>query len=287
MLLHNSLLKAIGTIIRKHHMSSLVTVGAKFCDKYLSYYWNQKHYNMNNNGELLLLKTLATHWHRSLNDPVTVFDVGANTGIYTRLAQKTFHNSVIHCFEIVPDTRVTLEANLLGSNNIIINNYGLSNTNTSLLIGYNDKNDTQAREVSSLSTPRHTIDGQVRTGDSYVSKQNIKFIDLLKIDTEGHEIAILEGFKQALDGNKIRVIQFEYGTTWIAPKRFIQEAYAILEPTGFQIGRLYPNGVFFKPYNRLEDEHFRMGNYIAIHQTESSLIQILNLNNSGSKLKIN
>ena len=154
MSLHNAFFKAIGTIIREHHMNSLVTFGAKVCNKYLSYYWNQKHYNMNNNGELLLLKTLASYWHRSSNRPITVFDVGANTGTYAQLVQKTFHNSVIHCFEIVPDTRVTLETNLLGSNNIIINDYGLSNTETSLLIGYNNKSDTQAREVSPLSVPQ-------------------------------------------------------------------------------------------------------------------------------------
>ncbi|NJO15886.1 MAG: FkbM family methyltransferase [Thioploca sp.] len=279
-------LKAIGTVIRDHHMNSLVTVGAKFCDKYLSYYWNQKHYNMNKNGELFLLQTLVTYWHRSFSYPITVFDVGANIGTYTQLVRTNFQNSMIHCFEIVPDTYATLVANLSGSNNIVINGYGLSNRETFLSISCHGKNDTQAREASLLSEHQHkTIICPVKTGDEYVTSQNIGFIDLLKIDTEGHEMAILEGFSQTFFRNQIRVIQFEYGTTWIAPKRFLHEAYAILEPAGFQIGRLYPNGVFFKSYNRLEDDHFRMGNYVAIHQTEQSLIKALNLNNRGKKIK--
>jgi hypothetical protein len=117
-------------------------------------------------------------------------------------------------------------------------------------------------------------------------KRNMTRIDLLKIDTEGHEIAILEGFSKALHGSRISVIQFEYGTTWIAPRCFLHEAYTLLKPLGFSIGRLYPDGVFFKPYNRLEDDHFRMGNYVAVHEAYVPILTSLNLNPSFRTSKL-
>jgi hypothetical protein len=43
----------------------------------------------------------------------------------------------------------------------------------------------------------------------------------------------------------------------------LREAYQLLEPFGYTIGRLYPDGVDFKPYE-YQDDHFRMGNYVAI-----------------------
>jgi FkbM family methyltransferase len=194
---------------------------------------------------------------------------------------------VIHCFEIVPETCATLAANLGRFNNIVINEYGLSNSETVFSISCRGKNDTQARKMSSFTERRHeTITCQVKTGDWYVTHQNISSIDLLKIDTEGHEMAILEGFTHTFDSNRIRVVQFEYGTTWIPYQRFLHEAYAILGPAGFKIGRLYPNGVFFKPYSPFEDDRFRMGNYVAVHQTEQSLIKALNLNNRGRDRKL-
>ena len=96
-----------------------------------------------------------------------------------------------------------------------------------------------------------------------------------------HEIAVLQGFEKVLSETQIKVIQFEYGTTWIPPKQFLHEVYTMLEPLGYQIGRLYPDGVFFKPYDRIEDDHFRMGNYVAVHDKYMPIITSLNLNPSA------
>jgi len=123
------------------------------------------------------------------------------------------------------------------------------------------------------------IDCQVKTGEKYCRENNIEDIELLKIDTEGHEVPILEGFRNIL--HKIKTIQFEYGSTWILQKHFLWEAYELLEPAGFQIGRLYPNGVLFKSYERKKDEHFRMGNYVAVQKSNISIINALNINRSS------
>ncbi len=270
--------KAIGNFIRYHHTNSLIAKGARICDTYLFYYYNQKYWDMGKNGELLLLKTLTTHINSST---LTIFDVGSNKGDYVKTIRAVSPNSIVHCFEIVPGTRQALVHNLSEMDNIIVSDCGLSNTEGYLEIGYNNENDSQARVVSSLTEAKEIVKCKVQTGDVYCAQNNIEEIDLLKIDTEGHEISVLEGFKNILNDGKIRAIQFEYGTTWIAQRHFMYEAYNILEPAGFLIGRLYPDGVLFKHYNRKEDEHLRMGNCVAIHKTDMPLINALNLNPVG------
>jgi hypothetical protein len=39
-------------------------------------------------------------------------------------------------------------------------------------------------------------------------------------------------------------------------------AYDLQHSSGYVTGRLYPDGVDFKPYS-MWDDHFRMGNYVA------------------------
>jgi Methyltransferase FkbM domain len=109
------------------------------------------------------------------------------------------------------------------------------------------------------------VTGRVETGDEITKRLALPRIDLLKIDVEGHEIEVLSGFATVLASAVLQpqVIQFEYGVTWLPGRHNLLEAYRILEPFGYAIGRLYPDGVDFKPYT-FADDHFRMGNYIAV-----------------------
>jgi FkbM family methyltransferase len=275
MAVKKSLFKYLGNTIRSHHMNRAIAKGARICDIYLRYYYNQKFWDMERNGELLILRILASQQNGS-HHKMTIFDIGANKGEYVKTIRSVIHNSIIHCFEIVPDTRQTLIHNLAETDNLIVSDCGLSDKSGFLEIGFNKENDTEARVSSNLTGAKTVITCQVQTGDEYCQENNIEEIDLLKIDTEGHEIPILEGFTNTL--STIKVIQFEYGNTWIPHKHFLWEAYEILEPAGFLIGRIYPDGVLFKPYNQKEDEHLRMGNYVAVHKTNTSLINALNLN---------
>ena len=265
-----SIKRSIGNFISNHHASPIVDRGARLCSTYLSYYFNEKFWDMKNNGELLLLKSLAS------DKKMFIFDVGANKGDYVKTIRSVIPNSIIHCFEIVPRTRELLKSNLSNIKDVIIRSYGLSDKSGILEIGFNRENDTKARVSSNLIRAETIIECPVQTGDEYCQDNNIEAIDLLKIDTEGHEVPILEGFKNVL--SKIKAIQFEYGTTWITQKHFLWEAYELLEPAGFQIGRLYPDGVRFKPYDRKKDEHFRMGNYVAVQKSYISILNSLNLN---------
>jgi FkbM family methyltransferase len=192
--------KAVGAAIRNNHMTPTIAAGARLSRWFLYYYWNEQNWTMHSNGEMLLLRTLAAHW--SSSPSITVFDVGANKGSYTKLVRKTMPNSVVHCFEIIPRTRDSLTANLSGIEDVVISDYGLSNAETHLEVGFNYDDDSRARVTSTLLKMNEVIACKVQTGDQYLAERNIEAVDLLKIDTEGHEIAVLEGFRSALQEAK-------------------------------------------------------------------------------------
>ena len=50
---------------------------------------------------------------------------------------------------------------------------------------------------------------EVTTLSHFIKSKGVKSIDILKIDTEGHEFECLEGLFQSTIDSKVRVIQFE------------------------------------------------------------------------------
>jgi len=55
---------------------------------------------------------------------------------------------------------------------------------------------------------------EVKRADSYIKENNIKHIDFVKIDVEGHEEKVINGFGDSLD--IVNSIMFEFGGTWNA-----------------------------------------------------------------------
>jgi FkbM family methyltransferase len=268
----------LSQFIRYHVTWPVVRRVAKFSNWYLKAYWNEKFYDMEHNGELRLIK----YWSETIgtsHDASVVFDVGAHMGEYSLRLLSLKPSAQIHCFEIVPRVREMLQIQVAKHPNIIVNEFGLSDSNGPVTVTFFPDSLTEARIHSLRKGLKHEfIECLVRRGDDYVREHGISHIDLLKIDTEGHELFVLKGFRDTLRQQKIGVIQFEYGTTFLSSRSLLSDVYDLLEPFGFTIGRLYPQGVFFKNFELLKDECFRMGNYVAVHNNWRHLIDKCNLN---------
>lgn len=66
--------------------------------------------------------------------------------------------------------------------------------------------------------------------DNFCKKNKISKIDLLKIDTEGHELKVLEGASSMLKKGSISYIQFEFGGTMIDSRTFFIDIFSYLSP---------------------------------------------------------
>jgi FkbM family methyltransferase len=103
----------------------------------------------------------------------------------------------------------------------------------------------------------------ITTLDSYADQAGIDRIALVKIDTEGHDLAVLRGAQALFSKQRIWVSQFEYNHRWVYAHAFLRDAFELLQPMGYHLGKLTPKGVEFYPGWDAELETFVEGNYIA------------------------
>lgn len=207
-----------------------------------------------------------------LSNVQTIFDVGCNVGEWSRMARSLHPDSSIHMFEVVPQTFKKMLGNDVLDSNTHPNNFGLSATMGTIPMKIRADNDRVSTSVLSLRHDNSFIgEGLVVPGDTYCRVQNIQYIDYLKIDTEGHEYSVLEGFTQMFQQEKIGCIQFEYGYISVLTKKLLIDFYQLLTPHNFILGKITPEGVQFKDYH-LFDEDFKGPDYLAVHKSRQDII---------------
>jgi FkbM family methyltransferase len=101
------------------------------------------------------------------------------------------------------------------------------------------------------------------TLDAYAERADLDCISLVKIDAEGHDLAVLRGARGLFAARRISVAQFEYNHRWVYAHFFLRDAFDLLEPLGYRIGKLTPFGVEFYPRWDADLETFVEGNYVA------------------------
>ncbi len=111
------------------------------------------------------------------------------------------------------------------------NNFGLGEENKQLY--YYPKYQSFYDRINSckITDESNKILLNIKTGYDYVVKNNIKNIDFLKIDTEGYELKVLEGFGDFIEN--ISIIQFEYGGTFLDTNTKLIDVIKYLLEKGF------------------------------------------------------
>ena len=127
------------------------------------------------------------------NNPM-IFDVGAHKGQTSSHLCKLFPQSFIHAFEPSPYLFALIKKNLSKRKNIRCHNFALGQTDEKKHF----LPDLIPTYAVKLSKPKRTI-RQVypSVGSSeFCLFENISAIDLLKIDVEGNELAVLKGLQE-------------------------------------------------------------------------------------------
>jgi FkbM family methyltransferase len=267
----------IKDVVRRRHRNPLFRLCARTAEAYLRAHHNENHYRFSHNGERFVLETFKAVMG---GDKVVAFDVGAHFGLWTRAFLERFPEGCVHCFEIAPPTLEVLKGEVGKDPRVHINGVGLSAQSGTLSLQYS----ADVTTASTVHTPMlaqnwhfgyETMLVRVTTGDAYIAQANVDRLDILKVDTEGHDLSVLKGFAGRLADPGVPLIQFEHGFVHIPARSLLCDFYDLLKPLGYVIGRLHPRCVDFKDYDLCVDEQFRMGNYIAVHQTQAKLIAAL------------
>lgn len=96
-----------------------------------------------------------------------------------------------------------------------------------------------------------TIKVDCETVDRFCSGHSIDRLDLLKIDTEGHEVEVLDGAKETLLHRQVRFVFVEFETMLPVPGATggaLAPVAERLEPLGFRFVASYPVNMLHKPF---------------------------------------
>ncbi|GLI54154.1 FkbM family methyltransferase [Thermodesulfovibrio yellowstonii] len=99
--------------------------------------------------------------------------------------------------------------------------------------------------------------------DEYIEENNIKHIDFIKIDIEGHELKAFYGFGSYLNSDFIDYIQFEYGGANLDSHTSLMDIYKFFEERNFSIAKIMQKGLELRKYSPFM-ENFMYANYVAI-----------------------
>lgn len=198
----------------------------------------------------------------------TIFDVGANKGQFAKLTDEVFSGSgKIYSFEPGEFTYSELLRNTSYIKNIETYNFGFGSRSAEMYLNYDNKGSGLA-SVYERNLDHMGIDFdkkekiEIKKIDDFCEKNNIKNIDLLKIDVEGHEIEVLKGAEKMIAENKIKAIQFEFGGCNIDSRTYFHDFYLLLKDK-YSIYRILQDGLCeIKQYSELQ-EIFTTINYYA------------------------
>lgn len=106
----------------------------------------------------------------------------------------------------------------------------------------------------------------VVTLDSVIAEKDIRIVDFLKLDIEGHELFALRGTRRALAAGMIRALSFEFGSGNVNSRTYFRDFWDLLVPLGYELHRILPGGRTFRVAEYDEDlENFRgVTNYIGL-----------------------
>jgi FkbM family methyltransferase len=184
---------------------------------------------------MLDIERLSRVWDAPIR---TFFDIGANIGQTSSLALSSFREAQVFAFEPDPVTFPKLvqclgEHPRLGAYNIAISNASgtvpffryASSTLNSLIP------DAQYPMRRGVTAEKITVDCTTLT--KFCSANGIHRIDVLKIDTEGCDLPVLQGGEQLLSAGRVRFVYVEFND--MSPRK--GSTGGALTPIGDFLGR--------------------------------------------------
>lgn len=205
---------------------------------------------------LIDLKTIL-----KINRKLTLFDIGANHGQASLELVKAFPKSEIYSFEPDPDTYTGLVQVTKSYQEIKTFNIGFGHqkgrvqmninkgSGGNSILSVSDKISDSAFGDWTESIGQREV--EITTLDSFCIEQNINQLDLVKLDTQGYELKILEGANGTIIPSNTKAIFIEVLFAELYTNQaYFHNIYKVLTDRGFKLAGLY------NKFHKIETPHY-------------------------------
>ena len=215
---------------------------------------------------------------------LVIFDVGCFRGTFSRkilhlIKKRKFK---FYLFDVNKNTKRYI-SDLLLSKHFRFNEVALSNKNGTAEFNYNSFFESSGSSLSSLyrSDTKWVLSRKLilkillqntkdftkykvftSTLDTFVKKNNIKSIDILKVDIEGSEYEFLKGARNTLKRNKVKIIVLEISDKKKNYKKKEKKIINFLEKKNFIFLKKHMN------YSVALFSNVKSGDYLFINKKE-------------------
>lgn len=253
----DKMLSAMRRAIRSLPRSKVLNYIAQ---QYTFHYFNQYDSDFNRNGERRLLRDTLTRYQ----SPV-VIDVGANIGEWSAMALEVNPNALVHAFEPVHSTYQILVNRLRQWPNATCIQKAMGDAEgTAEIQIYHDAHTQNSLHGYVNRSPDAVETITITTVDKYCETHHINHIHYLKIDTQGHDFAVLRGAATMLEAGKIDYVQVEYSHGYVLARVFLKDIFDLIAQLPYHIYRILPTHIQYIPQYHEHYENFAHCDYIII-----------------------
>ena len=217
-------------------------------------------------GEEWLLERLGPHCR-------TVVDVGANRGTWSAAVLR-HARELDRLVAYEPGRRAAeiLRQRLGGRPELLVVDRALSDHSAAaerfyeLPDGANTSSFSPPTEAGAVATSV-----VVSTLDTEAERLGLQQIDLLKVDAEGHDFAVLRGARRLLAEDRIRFVQWEYSDVWIPSGATLAATLAYMSDFGYRSLLLKADGLYRFDYDFF-GEFFTFSNFVSVREHDLHLV---------------
>ena len=206
---------------------------------------------------------------------ITAFDVGANVGDWSSSLIEAVPDGLasmlrLILFEPTPAIREGLAKRLAPFRDVSITvlPFALSDTSGAgrlAVMTESGGTNSLAYDAVGSSGALDVVDVDVLTLDDFCEGQGVVHINLVKTDTEGHDLCVLRGAANMLQAGRIDVYQFEYNHLWVYSHAFLRDVFQLIEKTPYRLARMTPTHIELLADWHPELDRFFAGNYLLVH----------------------
>jgi FkbM family methyltransferase len=197
-------------------------------------------------GTYFVEEDILDCWRGAAKGAKVILDVGANAGIYSLAALAVEPKAMIHAFEPTPEIaeRLRKTARLNGLCRLHVHEMAVSSKSGHAILrrfrGELGTNEGMNFICTEPGTSRaHTV--ATTCLDEFCQQQSIDYVDLLKLDIQGHEYAALKGANHLIRDGRVGTIFMELN--WgVGASCSANESIHLLQQAGY---------VFAKPAEHL------------------------------------